>query len=246
MPRFKPSKPGGSTTDPTRYRPPSIAELKELRRNALAYMGIKGGLSQFDAAMVMGRPRRWWEGMELRKAPRRMSFSDWALLSIFLRGEDPAEFNKVLSGAAKRKPFSPAAFIRAIKTLDIKNIDCKRDPMRFCAPTRQEITNLREKVQTADGKELSKTKAALVVGRTLRWWQKLEQHVSKGSPSDSLGFADYALFRILAYGDDPATYAVGLARMLAQRNTGYQANLHSNLPLSYEKKRKHKKAKKKK
>ena len=68
MPRFKPSKPGGSTTDPTRYRPPSIAELKELRRNALAYMGIKGGLSQFDAAMVMGRPRRWWEGMELRKS----------------------------------------------------------------------------------------------------------------------------------------------------------------------------------
>lgn len=248
MPRFKNAKAGGTSADPTRYRPPSISELKELRHAALGYMGIKGGVSQYDAAMVMGSPRRWWEGMELRNSPRRISFSSWAMICIFLMGEDPEKFNKGLKGTTikrKRKPFNKAAFIRDVKALDIKNLDCKKDPARFCPPTRQEVINLRTKVQTADGKELSKAQAAEIVGKTLRWWQRLEQPGTKPDTKLSLGFADYALFRVLAYGDDPAEYAGGLARMLKQRNTGYQANVHSKLPLSYTSYKKKKQAMKK-
>lgn len=242
MPRIRHGKPGGTPSDPSHYRPPTIAELKQARRKTLSYMGIRGGVSQADAAMIMGHPRRWWEGMELTKEPRHISFSEWALFSIFALGESPARFAGGLpAGCRYKTKFSRIAFIHTVRRLHPSRADCSEDPARFCSPSRQQIARLRTGVLLSDGKELTMAQAATIVGRTVRWWQKLEQIVRGKDGFPPMRFADHALFRILAHGDDPAIYANGLARMLASRTTGYETNKYGHIPLPDPKKRKKKK-----
>lgn len=210
--------------NPFNFRPPTREEIKEARRRALVYLGDKNGLSQPDAAKVIGHTKRWWSKLELasirtaKDQPIKMSFADLALFHILALGDDPIKWATGVT--SERKPKYPTLRHNTLKNIRFDNKPSSRNPLNYRPPGPREVRAVR--LQAG----LTQMSAPVVLGRSPRWWQLLERRTSKpGARCSTISFSHWALFHILALGEDPAKWALGLRYVLDNKTTGYGRNL---------------------
>lgn len=220
-----PRKGKHSPANPLNFRHPTREEIKDARRRALAFLGDKDGLSQADAAKVIGHTKRWWSKLELVRRPSakdqpiKMSFADLALFHVLALGEDPVRWAAGLSG--KRKPKKNAAIsASALRRLQAGKKPGSRNPLNYRPPTAREVRAAR--LQAG----LTQLTAPVVLGRSPRWWQFLERRSLKaGVRRSAISYSHWALFHILALGEAPAMWAQGLRYVMENKKTGYGRNL---------------------